>query len=964
MKNKLSFSINLAFNQAMKRVALLLTLWLTATAGFAVTFYNISLSTPQTNDVPITGIIIDGSATFSNRVGGGGVIAALSISGGGGNGITNLIAGVTLGNGIIIGCTNAAEVDPVFTAWLATNTPVSLVGYMTGAQASNSFTGISVTNGLISAVTGPGMTTLGGVVTFNTNGWQFGGSGVTAAITNGLATIVYVNGITNGLATRVYAASLTNGLVTSSVTNGLQIAGAYVTAGITNGLYLASNPSQFVTKAITNGLQTAGAYVTSSITNGLASTAYVAAQGFVTQAVTNGLVKATLLGSAAYSNSTAFAPSSVTNVTLAPYMTLAGTNAFAPVSVTNFAVASLGGLAWSNAATYASQFDRAGASAAVSNTITSLGYVTKTVTNNLATTAQVNAITNGLYSASNPAGYVTQAVTNGLPSASLTNGFYQSSNPAGYVSAAVTNGLYSASNPATYVTKSVTNGMISSITGPGFSGSSVVTFSTSTWQMVAFEVDPIFAYWQTTNTYLKTFAGYMTGTEATNNFAFRSITNGLLTIDGTNALASISYVSSNYLSLAATNGLASSNYVKSVTGPGLTNVNGVVTLSTNDWSMGGTGGSSGDNLFSNQVTTASTGEIISNLASSAFSKAVVASNLADSAYGIAVTASNLAAAGGGYSPTSGVALLDGANVPSIGVSNRVLYSKDTVSTYTAPAFSIDGNDYFWSSGATGLRPAITNLVIVEAWVNPSSLGDGAGVPWRTVFSSGANYYNGSHVFYGISIASNGALASVISTDAGYGKTMLATNTSNLIVTGVWSHVAMTYSNGLVTFFVNGHSVSTTNSGTYMLSNESYDTDTIGLWSPGNGLYAGAFDEIKVSAGGSLYTNGFTPKTCLGSDANTIVYIRVDEGTGTTLGDSVGSASLDFHTYGGSVGWITNGVCIVATNSITSTNASVDFQNHTLTGGWGATTNLGFLNLATNHSTLYITNGLIKGVSTP
>jgi hypothetical protein len=31
---------------------------------------------------------------------------------------------------------------------------------------------------------------------------------------------------------------------------------------------------------------------------------------------------------------------------------------------------------------------------------------------------------------------------------------------------------------------------------------------------------------------------------------------------------------------------------------------------------------------------------------------------------------------------------------------------------------------------------------------------------------------------------------------------------------------------------------------------------------------------------------------------------------------------------------------------------------------GVTTNIGFLNLATNDSTLYITNGSIKGVSTP
>jgi hypothetical protein len=36
----------------------------------------------------------------------------------------------------------------------------------------------------------------------------------------------------------------------------------------------------------------------------------------------------------------------------------------------------------------------------------------------------------------------------------------------------------------------------------------------------------------------------------------------------------------------------------------------------------------------------------------------------------------------------------------------------------------------------------------------------------------------------------------------------------------------------------------------------------------------------------------------------------------------------------------------------------------LVSATGVTTNIGFLNLATNASTLYITNGSIKGVSTP
>lgn len=74
------------------------------------------------------------------------------------------------------------------------------------------------------------------------------------------------------------------------------------------------------------------------------------------------------LGSASFSNALtlAFAPITVTNVSLAPYLLISGTNGLATTSF-----------------------------------VTGQGYVTQSVTN-------------GLYSASNPAGYVTSSITNGL----------------------------------------------------------------------------------------------------------------------------------------------------------------------------------------------------------------------------------------------------------------------------------------------------------------------------------------------------------------------------------------------------------------------------------------------------------------------------------------------------------------------------------------------------------------------
>ncbi|HUA38640.1 MAG TPA: hypothetical protein VMA35_09640 [Candidatus Sulfopaludibacter sp.] len=104
---------------------------------------------------------------------------------------------------------------------------------------------------------------------------------VGASITNGLATISYVN-------------AATNGLVTSAVTNGLASISYVNTA--TNGL---------VGPSITNGLATTNfvlsqGYVTSAVTNGLASISYVntATNGLVTSAVTNGLASISYVNAA------------------------------------------------------------------------------------------------------------------------------------------------------------------------------------------------------------------------------------------------------------------------------------------------------------------------------------------------------------------------------------------------------------------------------------------------------------------------------------------------------------------------------------------------------------------------------------------------------------------------------------------------------------------------------------------
>jgi len=108
-------------------------------------------------------------------------------------------------------------------------------------------------------------------------------------------------GITNGYATNIAGVYVTNQSIyisTNYATTNYVLSQGFVTSSITNGLAT----TNYVNNA-TNGL------VTASITNGLATTNYV-------KAATNGLPSGIwTLGTASQSNSTAFAPSTVTNLT-------------------------------------------------------------------------------------------------------------------------------------------------------------------------------------------------------------------------------------------------------------------------------------------------------------------------------------------------------------------------------------------------------------------------------------------------------------------------------------------------------------------------------------------------------------------------------------------------------------------------------------------------------------------------
>lgn len=104
------------------------------------------------------------------------------------------------------------------------------------------------------------------------------------------------------------------------------------------------------------------------------------------------------------------------------------------------------------------------------------------------------------------------------------------------------------------------------------------------------EADPIFSASSNQFYLASNPAGYVT-TTVTNGLPTDALTNGLVTASVTNGLQ----VAGAYVTASVTNGLATTTItnglIGSVTGPGVSVTNGVASISTNGWALGGGGGS-------------------------------------------------------------------------------------------------------------------------------------------------------------------------------------------------------------------------------------------------------------------------------------------------------------------------------------------------------------------------------------
>ena len=144
--------------------------------------------------------------------------------------------------------------------------------------------------------------------------------------------------------------------------------------------------------------------------------------------------------------------------------------------------------------------------------------------------------------------------------------------------------------------------------------------------------------------------------------------------------------------------------------------------------------------------------------------------------------------------------------------------------------------------------------------------------------------------------------------------------SNVIPTGQWNHLALTYGGTNSELWVNGVKDGTT-ALTGTISNAS-NSVTIGSNGSNGELFKGTMDELRISSS-VRYTGTFTPtREPFTPDSDTVALYHFDETSGTTADNAEGTAALD-GTLGGTFNptWIKGRVYATGSNSRTAISTS-------------------------------------------
>jgi hypothetical protein len=334
----------------MKKLFLLLVVILSLSKDLRAQFYIEGTDTTSTN--PISYLQITGSgltsSLFTNQS--GQRWWKLQLSGGSGGGTStvivasNCVALVSLG-----GNTNAIAVDTncLYAEGFAMEGDLTtlsnyLAGIFTGSGVTNGLATITFVNNLSNYLAGAINTVTNGLETMaaiNTLSNFFANSGfVTVTITNGLETIAAANNLTNGLETISATTTLSNffansGFVTLTVTNGLASLSLLSSTSntIMNEAVAADNLATTADNVANTASNLAATADSTAITaSNLAATANGAAQTALQPASTNGMVSEIISGGQSGAGSVS-SNNGVYTITFPAGSSIGGTNAVSTV---------------------------------------------------------------------------------------------------------------------------------------------------------------------------------------------------------------------------------------------------------------------------------------------------------------------------------------------------------------------------------------------------------------------------------------------------------------------------------------------------------------------------------------------------------------------------------------------------------------------------------------------------------
>ncbi len=179
------------------------------------------------------------------------------------------------------------------------------------------------------------------------------------------------------------------------------------------------------------------------------------------------------------------------------------------------------------------------------------------------------------------------------------------------------------------------------------------------------------------------------------------------------------------------------------------------------------------------------------------------------------------------------------------------------------AFAFNGtSDYIDLSGPISLPQEFT----VDFWIKPSAVGNTSAFMignYYGGYSFGWDYYSGGEIFYTVPNSTG------------------ATSLFGSVSLGVWSHIAIAFDNGTVTYYVNGVSQGTADwsgldvsnfEGMHVGAGDSY-TSTFAPYY----YFNGNVDEFRITPY-NVWTSNFTPPTSPYSNSTTSYYVTTATGS--------------------------------------------------------------------------------------